>query len=360
MSTSKVEAVVENWFPRFLANGLDYLDVRRMLDQVDAGTTGPGLEQGADDYADLGRAALADGPPGHRGRAPAPGRTHPAVRPVRPDRQPARRAPCSAARPSCTPAAPRCSTPRPTLAIGRGTRRRVGYLRVPPAGGTPAPGRGRPAARPGVHQGAVQHLRAVLPAPGRGHAVGGGPGTGRGLVRRAVPVCDLRRGDGRRRRRPRRLGRLDGPRRAGSPSLGTSFGGYLALRLPPTVRRLAGVVDIAGPYDLARLRRTPAGHAGRPRPTSPAPRPRRGRALLADVTLDGVLEATARTDPGRARRSGTAIIPSSHAPPHRGATLGDRAEARPSPTGNHSCNNLATVVRPCVADWVADRLREAS
>jgi hypothetical protein len=30
------------------------------------------------------------------------------------------------------------------------------------------------------------------------------------------------------------------------------------------------------------------------------------------------------------------------------------------PTGNHSCNNVAAVVRPAVADWVADRLEEVS
>ena len=32
---SKVDAVVENWFPRFLANGLDSFDVRRTLNRVD-------------------------------------------------------------------------------------------------------------------------------------------------------------------------------------------------------------------------------------------------------------------------------------------------------------------------------------
>ena len=36
-----------------------------------------------------------------------------------------------------------------------------------------------------------------------------------------------------------------------------------------------------------------------------------------------------------------------------------RATVRLEPEGNHSCNNLATVVRPVVADWVTDRLGSA-
>ena len=41
------------------------------------------------------------------------------------------------------------------------------------------------------------------------------------------------------------------------------------------------------------------------------------------------------------------------------AALGTRAAVRIEPDGNHSCNNLATVVRPVVADWVTDRLGSA-
>jgi pimeloyl-ACP methyl ester carboxylesterase len=78
------------------------------------------------------------------------------------------------------------------------------------------------------------------------------------------------------------------------------------------------------------------------------------RDLLADVTLDGALErfdqpvlvVHGERDP---------IIRVEHA--HRiVAALGDRATVRLEPEGNHSCNNLATVVRPVVADWVTDRL----
>jgi hypothetical protein len=36
--------------------------------------------------------------------------------------------------------------------------------------------------------------------------------------------------------------------------------------------------------------------------------------------------------------------------------LGDRAHVWFEPDGNHACNNMFSVVRPAVADWVADRL----
>ena len=42
MTDAKVQAVVANWYPRFLANGIDYFDLSRTLDAVD----------GWDDWAD--------------------------------------------------------------------------------------------------------------------------------------------------------------------------------------------------------------------------------------------------------------------------------------------------------------------
>ncbi len=78
------------------------------------------------------------------------------------------------------------------------------------------------------------------------------------------------------------------------------------------------------------------------------------RELLADVTLDGVLERLEQPVLVVHGERDT-IIRVEHA--HRiVAVLGDRATLRLEPEGNHSCNNLATVVRPVVADWVTDRL----
>jgi len=77
--------------------------------------------------------------------------------------------------------------------------------------------------------------------------------------------------------------------------------------------------------------------------------------LLADVTLDGALDALAVpvlvVHGGRDR-----VVPPEHAV-RIAAALGERAELRLEPEGSHSCNNLHTVVRPAVADWVCDRLR---
>ena len=106
---------------------------------------------------------------------------------------------------------------------------------------------------PRVDQGAVQHLRAVLPAPRRRDALGRGAGPGRGLGFLAV----FRDATGTPRRWPRcRGGRpahgWTGSTRSRVVVVGTSFGGYLALAARHRVRArpLRGVVDIAGPYDL--------------------------------------------------------------------------------------------------------------
>ena len=76
--------------------------------------------------------------------------------------------------------------------------------------------------------------------------------------------------------------------------------------------------------------------------------------MLADVTLDGVLGPNGPPVLVLHGEQDTIIDPA-HA--HRiAAALGPRAELRLEPDGGHSCQNLAPVVRPFVADWVADRL----
>lgn len=42
------------------------------------------------------------------------------------------------------------------------------------------------------------------------------------------------------------------------------------------------------------------------------------------------------------------------------AGLGPLARVRIEPEGNHSCNNLHTIIRPAVADWLRDSLQEAA
>ena len=61
MSDPKLEAVVANWYPRFLANGVDFFDLRRTLDAVDGWADwADQWTAAADRYEVLGRAALAE------------------------------------------------------------------------------------------------------------------------------------------------------------------------------------------------------------------------------------------------------------------------------------------------------------
>jgi dipeptidyl aminopeptidase/acylaminoacyl peptidase len=140
--------------------------------------------------------------------------------------------------------------------------------------------------------------------------------------------------------------------------LGTSFGGYLALRHAALIPGLRGVVDIAGPYDLQAFESLQEVTREGFREFVGAADLDEARGLLASVNLDGVLEdlrAPVLVVHGEQDR----IIPVEHAR-RIVAALGDRVTARLEPTGNHSCNNVAAVVRPAVADWVADRLEEVS
>ena len=134
MRTSKVEAVVENWFPRFLANGIDYFDVRRMLEEIDGWDDwAPVWSAAAERYAVLGQAALKAG---HRVTAAEHLRRaaltlqfgqfvltdQPELRRQLQHRQAALYASCA---PLLDPVAHR-------VEIGRGDDTVVGYLRVPP------------------------------------------------------------------------------------------------------------------------------------------------------------------------------------------------------------------------------------
>jgi 2,6-dihydroxypseudooxynicotine hydrolase len=139
--------------------------------------------------------------------------------------------------------------------------------------------------------------------------------------------------------------------------VGTSFGGHLALAHAGAFPGLRGVVDIAGPYDLKAFDELQPVTRDGFREFVGADDEAQARELLADVTLDGALDRLAAPVLVVHGEQDT-IIRVEHA--HRiVAALGDRATVRLEPEGNHSCNNLATVVRPVVADWVTDRLGSA-
>jgi dipeptidyl aminopeptidase/acylaminoacyl peptidase len=133
--------------------------------------------------------------------------------------------------------------------------------------------------------------------------------------------------------------------------LGTSFGGYLALRCAAAVPGLAGVVSISGRHDLADFDDmepvVQEGFARLVRETDP-------REVLADVTLAGRLydlDAPVLVLHGRRDR----LVPDEQME-RIAAALGERAELWIEPDGSHSCNNLHTRVRPAIADWVRARL----
>ncbi len=356
---AKVEAVVANWFPRFLANGIDYLDVRRMLDRIDDWDDwAPVWTDRADDYAALGQQALTDGhrvtAAEHLRRAALTLQFAQFVLTEDPEarRQLQRRQVelYATAAPLLDPPAVRVTIPYPT---GGSEGEVVGYLRVPP--GVSAPG--VVVLLPGLESTKEQFstyepffLRrgvATLSVEGPGQGEGGWTTPFRSATctsaMRAVGayVAGLTPGaDG-----------VDGSRVV---VLGTSFGGYLALRHAGDLAGVVGVVDIAGPYDLLAFDELqPVTQDGFTAFVGAADAAE-ARTLLADVTLDGVIGPTGPPVLVVHGERDT-IIDVRHA--HRiAAGLGPRVRMQLEPDGGHSCQNLAPVVRPLVADWVADHL----
>ncbi len=356
--TGKVEAVVANWFPRFLANGLDYLDVRRILDRVDDWDDwAPAWTARADDYAALGEQALAAG---HRVTAAEHLRRaaltlqfaqfvltdDPAARLALQRRMVALYA---TAAPLLDPPATRVVVPYESGHVGGQV---VGYLRVPPAGGD-----GLVVLVPGLESTKEQFSTYEPFFLRRGIATLSVEGPGQGEGGWDVPFRSATYADA---MRAVAAYVADGTV-AGAASrvvvLGTSFGGYLALRYADLFAGVVGVVDIAGPYDLARLDELqPVTQEGFVAFVG-AHDIEQAQAVLADVTLDGVVGPDGPPVLVLHGEQDTIIDPA-HA--HRiAATLGPRVELRLEPAGGHSCQNLAPVVRPYVADWVADRLSHA-
>ena len=351
----KVEAVVSNWFPRFLANGMDYLDVRRMLDRIDSWDDwAPVWTARADDYAALGRQALAAG---HRVTAAEHLRraalTLQFAQFVLTEDPEARLGLMRRQAELYATAAPLLDPPATRVAVPYGGGEVVGYLRVPP--GVAAPG--VVVLLPGLESTKEQFstyepffLRrglATLSVEGPGQGEGGWTTPFRTATYTAAMdsvaayVAGLTpEADG-----------ADGSRLA---VLGTSFGGYLALRHAGDFAGVVGVVDIAGPHDLTSFDQLqPVTQEGFMAFVGAAVVDE-ARALLTDVTLDGVLEP-AGPPVLVVHGERDTIIPVQHA--HRiAAALGPRARLQLEPDGGHSCQNLAPVVRPLVADWVADRL----
>jgi dipeptidyl aminopeptidase/acylaminoacyl peptidase len=351
----KVAAVVANWYPRFLANGIDWFDLTRTLEAVadwadwaDAWTTT------ADRYEALGRTALEAGhrvtAAEHLRRAALTLQFAQFVLTEEPHRRAALQARMSAV---YARAAPLLDPPARPVRIPYGDGcTALGYLRLPPGVDRP----GLAVLLPGLESTKEQFSTYEPYFLRRGVATLSveGPGQGEGALStpfRSGRYAEAMAAVG------RAIGAMDGVDAGRVVLVGTSFGGHLALAHAGAFPGLRGVVDIAGPYDLRAFEELQEVTREGFRDFVGAADQTQARDLLADVTLDGVLERVGQpvlVVHGEQDR----IIDVRHA--HRIAeALGDRATVRLEPDGNHSCNNLATVVRPAVADWVTDRLGNA-
>jgi 2,6-dihydroxypseudooxynicotine hydrolase len=350
VTDAKLAAVVENWFPRFLANGLDYLDVRRTLDAVEAWDDwAAAWEAAAARYAELGEQALRAGhdvtAAEHLRRAALTLQFGQFVLTDDPARREAlhRRQADLYRR-----AAPLLDPPARPVEVALDGAVLPGYLRLP--AGLDAPP--LVVLIPGLESTKEQFSTYEPYFLERGLATLSFEGPGQGEARYALPFSAPAYA--------RAVAALAGT----IPSLpvdadrvavvGTSFGGHLALRHASLVPGLRGVVDISGPYDLRDFEAMqPVLQDGFTDLVGASTRAEAAR-LLADVTLDGALDALAVPvlvlHGGRDR-----VVPPEHGE-RIAAALGARAELRLEPEGTHSCNNLHTVVRPAVADWVCDRL----
>lgn len=353
MTGDKLAAVVQNWYPRFLANGIDYFDLTRTLEAVeDWSDWADAWSATATAYERLGDEALTAGhrvtAAEHLRRAALTLQFAQFVLTDDPVRRGALQRRMSEVYRRC---APLSDPPAEPISIPYdGSRTAVGYLRVP-VGVSP----GVALLVPGLESTKEQFStyepyflrRGVatlsIEGPGQGEGAASSPFRD-GLYATALAAVGAAIGT---------LGPVDPGRVV---VVGTSFGGYLALRHGAEIPGLRGVVDIAGPYDLRAFDDLQEVTRDGFRDLVGAADEDEARLLLGDVTLDGALEQLAvpvLVVHGEQDR----IIDVSHA--HRVITaLRGRVTARIEPAGNHSCNNLTTVVRPFAADWVADRMEQ--
>ncbi len=236
---SKLQAVVANWYPRFLANGIDFFDLSRTLDAIDDWDDwADAWTATADRYDALGRAALLEGhrvtAAEHLRRAALTLQFAQFVLTEDPARRAALQARMSAlyaeAAPLLDPPADRITVPY------GGGREVVGYLRRPPGVLRP----GLAVLLPGLESTKEQFSTYEPFFLRRGVATLSveGPGQGEGSLsspyrtdRYATAMAAV--GEA--------IGGLDGVDSGRVVAVGTSFGGHLALAhaaaLPGPARR---------------------------------------------------------------------------------------------------------------------------
>ena len=351
MEDAKLAAVVANWYPRFLANGIDGLQVRDTLARIERWDQwAPAWVASAAVWERRGDEALAAGHPltagAHLQRASLTLQFAQFVltEDARQREEIHRRQIALYRR-----AAPLLDPPAEAVAIPFESTPVPGYLRRPV-------GRDNPPLViliPGLESTKEQFSTFEPYFLARGVATLSMEGPGQGEMWYARPFDDATY--------QRAFAAvlafvhtIEGIDHGALALVGTSFGGYLCLKCAPLVEALAGVVEIAGPYDLSGFDELqPVLQDGFAHLTHAAD-PRAAKQRLADVGLDGVLDKLAA--PVLVIHGGLdrVIPPREHE--RIAAALGDRAEVWFEPEGNHSLNNMFSAVRPAVADWVADRL----
>ncbi len=353
MEDDKLTAVVANWYPRFLANGLDGMQVRDTLARIERWEQwAPEWTAAANEWEQQGEKALAAG---HEVTAGAflqrAALTLQFAQFVLTDdvaqREQIHRRQMALYR----RAAPYLDPPAEPVAMPFEDTPVPGFLRRPPGVDNPP----LVILIPGLESTKEQFSTFEPYFLARGLATLSleGPGQGEMWYARAFDDVTYQRAfsavlDF--------AGSLEGIDHSARGLVGTSFGGYLCLKCAPLVDNLAGVAEMAGPYSLEIFDELqPVLQDGFTHLTH-SPDHATAKQRLADVTLEGVLD---RFDaPVLVLHGGrdTVIPPSEYE--RIAADLGERADVWFEPEGNHSCNNLFSVVRPGVADWVADRVAE--
>lgn len=244
----KLSTVVDNWLPRFLANGLDALQVQGVLGRIERWDQwADAWTDSAQGWEDLARAAVKAGHDltagAHFQRAAL---TLQFAQFVLTEDEAAREAIHRRQAALYLAAAPLLRPPAQPVAIPFGHATLPGYLRRP----TGRPEVGLVLLVPGLESTKEQFSTYEPYFLERGVATLSFEGPGQGETWYRMPFRDqdfqdafaavLRYVDG-----------LDGVGAGRVAVVGTSFGGYLVLKSARAVPGLAGVVDIAGPYDLA-------------------------------------------------------------------------------------------------------------
>lgn len=141
--------------------------------------------------------------------------------------------------------------------------------------------------------------------------------------------------------------------------VGVSLGGYIALKITPEVAAevgLRGVVDFGGPYSLELDRYHGVIRESFIRLTGTTGE-EEARAALAGSTLEGALAGIGV--PAFIVHGGQDGICPVEDARRIAAEIGDNATLHIEPLGNHNINNFHTTSRPLVADWAADRIAES-